>query len=79
MDCVIETCVRDAFKDDQEDFCQKHQLAADNIKEAFPKWQKAYGKDFDMQLYLERLVEDYELGSGDMVMEVAEYLVNQEE
>lgn len=78
MDCVIKTCVRDAYKTDEEEFCKKHQLAADNIRDSFTKWQKAYGERFDMQQYLERLVDDYEIGAGDLVIEVAEYMLTQD-
>lgn len=71
MDCIIVNCVREA--DDQ--FCKKHQKAVDNIENSFEDWKKAYGKSFTYQQYLERLANDADLGSGDLVVDVAKHLL----
>ena len=59
-DCIIPECVRSA----ETEYCGKHKAAFDNIEVEFSSWQKAYGKKFSYNMYLERLSEDYEIGSG---------------
>lgn len=74
-ECQIPSCARDS----SDTFCEKHQLAHQNLKDNYPTWQKAYGKKFSFIDYLERISEDYEIGSGQWVIDVAEYLIDQED
>lgn len=73
MDCIIPDCVRNA----DIDYCEKHLNAFENVENGFSKWQIAFGKSFTYPKYLERLSEDYEIGSGQWVIEIAEYLLDQ--
>ena len=74
MECIVNECVREAHNG----YCKKHELAKTNIDKNFEQWQVAYGKKFSMKDYLTRLSEDYEIGAGVWVIEVAEYLLDQD-
>jgi len=71
MDCIIVDCVRSTT----DHYCMKHRLAKENIEKTFASWQVAYGDDYTWEEYLDHLASDYEIGSGDLVMEVAEHLL----
>lgn len=75
MDCIIPVCVRDPGT---TDYCNKHQAALDNIEETMSKWQISYGEDYTRKEYLDRLAHDFEIGSGEWVIEVAEFLLERE-
>jgi hypothetical protein len=73
MDCIIPDCVRNALNE----YCERHLNAFENVERGFASWRSAYGKSYTYSKYLERLSEDYEIGSGQWVIEIAEYLLDQ--
>ncbi len=55
-------------------FCEYHEVAYKNIKEAFKSWQKAM--NIEWMEYLKRIIEhDF---TGKWVREVAEFLIRNE-
>lgn len=74
MECKIEECVRGT----ENEFCSRHQKAKNNIKKTFSKWKIAYGEEYSYMQYLTRLANDDEIGAGHWVIQVAQYLLDQE-
>ena len=66
MNCKI--CHREAIKDG---FCEFHHKAHQNLKDSYPKWNKAMA--ISWKEYLSQIAENS--SAGDWVKEVAKYLI----
>ncbi len=79
MDCVIDNCVKESEVEDLTGYCKKHEIASINLKNEFENWLIAYGSDYTMKNYLERIVNDDDINKGMFVIEVAKYRIEQQD
>ncbi len=79
MDCVIDNCVKEIVEKDLTKYCKKHEIASINLINEFEFWLIAYGSDYTMKNYLERIVSDDDINKGMFVIEVAKYRIEQQD
>ena len=79
LDCVIDNCVKEIVEKDLTKYCKKHEIASINLINEFEYWLIAYGSDYTMKNYLERIVSDDDINKGMFVIEVAKYRIEQQD
>ncbi len=76
--CLVEICHRPKDIDSKNDFCNRHEMAYDQIQNNFQEWQTAYGQKYRKRKYYQNLLTNKDLISGKWVKEVVKHLLEEE-